>query len=316
MLVLSGDHAADLGGDDRASLLDAHAASTAAATMLTIELDDPGAYGRVVRGEGGEVERVVEAKVVGRRRPGGAGDPRDQRRHLRLRRSSPGRSARRARQRQRPGRVLPARRVARRCAARATRSPPTWPDDVGVTMGVNDRVDLAAVEAEARRRILEAHMRAGVTVVDPASTWVDAGVEIAADARHRARHEPARRDEGRRRLRRRPADHADRHGARRRRRASGIPIWSSARSSTAARSAPFAYLRPGAAPGGGRQGGDLRRDQELARSGPGAKVPHLAYVGDAEIGRGQQPRRRHDHRQLRRFPQEPDCDRARRAAGR
>src|SRR5207253_7145023 len=55
--------------------------------------------------------------------------------------------------------------------------------DPAVTMGVNNRVDLAAVEAEARRRLLEAHMLAGATIVDPASTWVDAGVAIAADVR-------------------------------------------------------------------------------------------------------------------------------------
>src|SRR5262249_3598725 len=56
-------------------------------------------------------------------------------------------------------------------------------EDLAVTMGVNNRADLAAVEAEARRRILERHMLAGVTVVDPASTWIDVEVEIAADAR-------------------------------------------------------------------------------------------------------------------------------------
>src|SRR6476660_5726818 len=50
-------------------------------------------------------------------------------------------------------------------------------------MGVNNRLDLAAVEAEGRRRILERHMLAGVTVVDPGSTWIDAGVEIGADVR-------------------------------------------------------------------------------------------------------------------------------------
>ena len=60
-------------------------------------------------------------------------------------------------------------------------------------MGVNNRAELAAVEAQARRRILEAHMLAGVTVVDPASTWIDAGVEIAADARIEPGHQPARR---------------------------------------------------------------------------------------------------------------------------
>ena len=66
-------------------------------------------------------------------------------------------------------------------------------DDIAVTMGVNNRADLAAVEAEARRRILERHMLAGVTVVDPGSTWIDADVEIAADARIEPGTQPARR---------------------------------------------------------------------------------------------------------------------------
>ena len=73
-------------------------------------------------------------------------------------------------------------------------------------------------------RILEAHMLAGVTVVDPGSTWIDAGVEIAADARIEPGTQPARRDRGRRRLRGRAADDADRHPPRReRRRAALLP---------------------------------------------------------------------------------------------
>src|SRR4029078_9898422 len=55
-------------------------------------------------------------------------------------------------------------------------------DDIGVTMGVNNRAELAAVEAVACRRILEAHMVAGVTVVDPASTWIDARADVARDS--------------------------------------------------------------------------------------------------------------------------------------
>ncbi len=51
-----------------------------------------------------------------------------------------------------------------------------------VNLGVNNRVDLAHVTAAARRKILERHMLAGATIVDPASTWVNADVEIAADA--------------------------------------------------------------------------------------------------------------------------------------
>ena len=64
VLVLSGDHPL-ITAENIAGLLEAHAASGAAATMLTIELDDPGSYGRVVRNEAGDVERVVEAKAAG-----------------------------------------------------------------------------------------------------------------------------------------------------------------------------------------------------------------------------------------------------------
>ena len=49
---------------------------------------------------------------------------------------------------------------------------------------------------------------------------------------------------------------------------------------------------------GGREGRHVRGDQELATSGEGTKVPHLSYIGDAEIGRGHEHRRRRDHRQL------------------
>src|SRR5262245_14784148 len=60
VLVLSGDVPL-ISTETIRQLLEAHLASAAAATMLTIELDDPGSYGRVVRGSAGEVERVVEA---------------------------------------------------------------------------------------------------------------------------------------------------------------------------------------------------------------------------------------------------------------
>ena len=73
---------------------------------------------------------------------------------------------------------------------------------------------------------------------------------------------------------------------------------------------PFAYLRPGARSERGAKAGTFVEIKN-SRIGEGAKVPHLAYVGDADVGRGQQPRRRHDHRQLRRFPQAPDGDRRR-----
>jgi bifunctional UDP-N-acetylglucosamine pyrophosphorylase/glucosamine-1-phosphate N-acetyltransferase len=64
VLVLSGDVPL-ISKETIAGLLQAHESSQAAATMLTIELDDPAAYGRVVRDGAGNVERVVEAKAAG-----------------------------------------------------------------------------------------------------------------------------------------------------------------------------------------------------------------------------------------------------------
>ena len=77
--------------------------------------------------------------------------------------------------------------------------------DPAVNLGVNDRADLAGSTDEARRRILLAHMRAGVTIVDPGATWIDADVGIEPDATDPARHLPARRHPDRLRQHRRAA---------------------------------------------------------------------------------------------------------------
>jgi bifunctional UDP-N-acetylglucosamine pyrophosphorylase/glucosamine-1-phosphate N-acetyltransferase len=282
VLVLSGDvpliSTETIGG-----LLEAHAATDAAATMLTIELEDPGSYGRVVRGPGGAVERVVEAKAAG---DAGAGQ-------LAIREVNAGTYAFDA---------------APLAAALATLSndnaqgeyylPEVFPalreaghtvaahiaEDIAVTMGVNNRVDLAAVEAEARGRLLERHMLAGVTIVDPGTTWIDAGVEIEADARI----EPG----------------TSLHGE------SSVgagavvgPMTTLVDSAVGAESSvvhsyllecevsdgcsvgPFAYLRPGAILDRGAKAGTF---VEIKNShiGKGAKVPHLSYVGDADVGGG------------------------------
>jgi bifunctional UDP-N-acetylglucosamine pyrophosphorylase/glucosamine-1-phosphate N-acetyltransferase len=282
VLVLSGDVPLISTGTI-SELLEAHAATDAAATMLTIELDDPGSYGRVVRGEGGAVERVVEAKA------GGDADPEQ----LAIREVNAGTYAFDA---------------APLAAALATISndnaqgeyylPDVFPalreaghavaahiaEDIAVTMGVNNRVDLAAVEAEARRRLLEAHMLAGVTIVDPASTWVDAGVEIEADARI----EPGTTLQGETSV-----------GAH----AVVGPLTTLIDSSVGVESSviqsylvecevrdgcsvgPFAYLRPGAILDAGAKAGTF---VEIKNShvGKSAKVPHLTYLGDADVGAG------------------------------
>jgi bifunctional UDP-N-acetylglucosamine pyrophosphorylase/glucosamine-1-phosphate N-acetyltransferase len=282
VLVLSGDVPL-ISAATIVDLLESHASSPAAATMLTIELDDPASYGRVVRTAAGEVERVVEAKA--------AGDADPEQLAIReinagtyafdaapLAAALAGLSNDNAQGEYYLPDVLPALREAgHSVAAHLT-------DDLAVTMGVNNRVDLAAVEAEARRRILHAHMLAGVTVVDPGSTWIDAGIEIAADARI----EPGTTLRGETAV-----------GAH----AVVGPLTTLIDSAVGAQSTvvhsylvecevrdgcsvgPFAYLRPGAVLDAGAKAGTF---VEIKNShiGKGAKVPHLAYVGDADVGPG------------------------------
>ena len=282
VLVLSGDHPLISAGII-SDFLKAHDASGAAGTMMTIELDDPGSYGRVVRTSTGEVERVVEAKA--------AGDADASQLAIReinagtyafdaapLAAALHGLSNDNAQGEYYLPDVFPALREAGHSVAAHLA------DDLAVTMGVNHRVDLAAVEAEGRRRLLETHMLAGVTVVDPASTWIDAGVEIAADARI----EPGTTLRGETKIGENAVvgplstliDSAV--GA-------GSQVLHSYLVECDVREGcsvgPFAYLRPGALLEDSAKAGTF---VEIKNShvGEGTKVPHLAYVGDAEIGPG------------------------------
>ena len=282
VLVLSGDHPL-ISAEIVAGFLEAHAASNAVATMMTIELDDPGSYGRVVRGAGGDVERVVEAKA------GGDASAEE----LSIREINAGTYAFDA------GPLATALTglsndnaqgeyyltdvfAALREAGNSVAGHPA--EDFAVTMGVNNRAELATVEAEGRRRILERHMLAGVTVVDPGTTWVDADVEIAADARV----EPGTSLRG-----------ATAVGA-----GSVVgPLSTLIDTKLGERVnvphsylvecdvlddcsvGPFAYLRPGARLEQGAKAGTFVEIKN-SQIGAGAKVPHLAYVGDADVGAG------------------------------
>jgi bifunctional UDP-N-acetylglucosamine pyrophosphorylase/glucosamine-1-phosphate N-acetyltransferase len=282
VLILSGDHPL-LSAETIRGLLETHAASSAAATMLTIELDDPGAYGRVIRGDSGEVERIVEAKAAGDADPA----------QLAIREVNAGTYAfdaaplaealatlsdDNAQGEYYLTDVFPALREAGHTVA----AHPA--DDAAATMGVNNRVDLAAVEAEARRRLLEAHMLAGVTVVDPGSTWIDAGVEIAADARI----EPGCSLRGETSV-----GAGAVVGPLTTLIDSGVGTESSVAHSYLVECevrdgcsvGPFAYLRPGAILDVGAKAGAFV-EVKNSHLGKGAKVPHLAYVGDADVGAG------------------------------
>ena len=282
VLVLSGDVPL-ISAELIAALVEAHGSSEAAATMLTIELDDPGSYGRVVRTAAGDVEGVVEAKA--------AGDADAAQLAIReinagtyifdappLAAALAGLSNDNAQGEYYLPDVFTALRAEGRTVA------PFRTDDLAVTMGINNRVDLAAVEAEARRRLLEAHMLAGVTVVDPASTWIDADVEIGADARI----EPGTSLRG-------PT--AVGAGATVGPHTTAVDSEIGAEATVlrshldtckvgdGATVGPFSYLRPGTVLEAGAKAGAF---VEIKNShiGEGAKVPHLSYVGDADIGAG------------------------------
>jgi bifunctional UDP-N-acetylglucosamine pyrophosphorylase/glucosamine-1-phosphate N-acetyltransferase len=282
VLVLSGDVPL-ISTETIAALLDAHEQSGAAATMLTIELDDPAAYGRVVRAADGSVEKVVEAKA--------AGDADAAQLAIReinagtyvfdaapLAAALAGLSNENAQGEYYLPDVFPALRAEGLTVAAHLA------DDIGVTMGINNRVDLAAVEAEARHRLLEGHMLAGVTVVDPASTWVDAGVEIGQDARI----EPGTSLLGATVVGPRAVIGPHTTAIDTEVSAGASVVRSHVEGSKIGDGAsvgPFAYLRPGTVMEAGSKAG---ASVEIKNShiGEGAKVPHLSYVGDADIGPG------------------------------
>ena len=282
VVVLSGDVPL-VSADIVAALLARHEQAGAAATVLTAVLDDPGSYGRIVRDAAGEVERIVETKA--------AGDATDEERQIReinagiyafagpvladaLERIS---SDNAQGEYYLPDVLGPIRDAGGRIV-------PFVSEDPNVILGVNSRADLAVVETEARRQILERHMLAGVTVVDPGATWIEAEVEIGSDVRI----EPGCSLIGLTRI------------------ASGtvvgphttlidaelgsevsVPHSYLVECSVADRCTvgPFAYLRPKARLEPGAKAGTF---VEVKNSvvGEGAKVPHLSYIGDAEIGAG------------------------------
>jgi bifunctional UDP-N-acetylglucosamine pyrophosphorylase/glucosamine-1-phosphate N-acetyltransferase len=156
-------------------------------------------------------------------------------------------------------------------------------DDVWQAEGVNDRVQLAAVGAELNRRVVEGWMRDGVTVVDPATTWVDVQVRLGRDVLV----EPGTQLRGSttvgdgatigpdttlRDVTVGAGAHVVRtHG-------------SDAVVGDGADVGPYAYLRPGTDLGASGKIGTFVETKN-AQIGEGSKIPHLSYVGDATIGR-------------------------------
>jgi bifunctional UDP-N-acetylglucosamine pyrophosphorylase/glucosamine-1-phosphate N-acetyltransferase len=263
LLVLSGDTpllTAELLGE----LVETHRSEQAAATVLSFEPQDPRAYGRVVRAEDGSVEAIVEAADA---TPA----------QLELTECNSSIYVFRtellwpALERLEPHNVqgelyLPD--AVRDLVERGERVAAHVAADPAETEGVNTRVELATAAAALRDRINRQHMLAGVSILDPASTWIDPEVELEPDA---VVH-PFTVLRGATRV------------------AAGVEIGPHAVAVDAeigpgATVGPFCYLRPGTVLAARAKAGTFV-ELKKAYVGEGAKVPHLSYIGDAEIGEG------------------------------
>ena len=157
-------------------------------------------------------------------------------------------------------------------------------DDVSETEGANDRAQLAELGRKLNRRIVTGWMREGVTVTDPATTWVDADVVLAPDVTIL----PGTQLLGATVIGEDAVVGPDTtlqdceigDGARVTRTQGELAVVGAG-----ATVGPFSYLRPGTRLGeGGKIGAFV--ETKNAEIGDGSKVPHLSYVGDATIGRG------------------------------
>ena len=265
VLVLSGDVPL-VSAEAIRELLDAHAGSGASATMATTVLEDPSGYGRVVRDADGSVARVVETKT--------SGDATPEQLSIRevntgiyafagsaLLNALPRLTADNAQAELYLPQVLDILRSdGASIAAHIV-------DEERLVSGVNDRVALARLRRLAQDAIHERHMFAGVTIVDPAATVIDVDVEIGQDTVI----EPFTTIRGATRIGR------------------GCTVRHSylldCVVEDGASVGPFAYLRPGTVLHAGAKAGTF---VEIKNSdiGAGAKIPHLSYIGDADVGEG------------------------------
>jgi bifunctional UDP-N-acetylglucosamine pyrophosphorylase / glucosamine-1-phosphate N-acetyltransferase len=262
VLVLAGD-AALVRPETLRGLVETHRSSDAAATVLTFTRDDPGSYGRIVRGEDGAIKGIVEATDLT------AAEEtitelnssiyvfEAERLWPTVERIDSGNA-------QGELYLTDAVRLLVEDGARVS-AYAAGPDEAE---GVNTRVELAAAGAALRDRINEEHMLAGVTIVDPATTWIEPSVELEPDATIH----PFTVLRGQTRV-----------GA-------GAEVGPHVVAVDAVIGprvlvGPFCYLRPGTVLEADAKAGTFVEIKN-SRVGERTKVPHLSYIGDAEIGAG------------------------------
>ncbi|HEX6713100.1 MAG TPA: bifunctional UDP-N-acetylglucosamine diphosphorylase/glucosamine-1-phosphate N-acetyltransferase GlmU [Thermoleophilaceae bacterium] len=280
VVILSGDHPLT-GAETVRGLVETHETQEAAATLLTTDLLDPTAYGRIVRDDAGNVERIVETKYPDQVDPA----------HLAIREINLGAYAFDAdalfkaldQAGEEQGELyLTAVFEAFRNDGRTVAAYRT--DDVLAAQGVNNRKDLMDVERIARRRIIEQHALNGVSFANPETVAIDFHVEIGEDTLI----EPGCVLRGSTAI------------------GSGCTIGpnstlvdaelgdnvtalhayiTTAQVGDDVSIGPFAYLRPGSRIANGAKVGTFV-EVKNSNIGEGTKIPHLSYIGDADIGAG------------------------------
>lgn len=261
-----------------ARLVDAQAGGAAIA-LLTTSMEDPTGYGRIVRDAEGRPARIVEDRELAGSERGitevNVGtycfDARWLRDNVGLLQASPS------------GELYLTDLVAAAVAQQQAVTTVTA-ERPELTIGINDRVQLAAAEATLRRRIVEDHMRAGVTVVDPASTFIDADVEIGQDARI----EPWTVLQGRTIIGQDAVIGPDSHLTDSRIGPRSQVVRSVVEESSVAEDCqigPFAHLRPGSEISARCRIGNYAEIKK-SRIGAGTQQHHFSYIGDADVGEG------------------------------
>jgi bifunctional UDP-N-acetylglucosamine pyrophosphorylase/glucosamine-1-phosphate N-acetyltransferase len=277
-LVLPGD-APLLSADILRSLLDAHAAEDADATLLTAELPDAGAYGRVLRApDTGDVTGVVEAR-----------DATPEQKTVReintsvyaFRTEDLFRALRDLRPDNAQGELYLTDAVSLIRSAggrvRAVVSP-----DPDIVLGVNTRVELAEIGEKMRARLLRSLMLSGVTVVDPATTYVEASVTVGQDTTLL----PGTHLVGETRIGEDCVVGPNAYVANSTL-GDGVHVRASFIDSAVVgdgcKVGPFAHLRPGSRLGKKVKVGNFV-ETKAATLGDNVSAGHLTYLGDAEVG--------------------------------
>ena len=293
-----------------AALLEARALDHAAIALVSVDAIDPTGLGRVVRNEGGTVERIVEDK-----------DATDEERQITeinaglyafdaawlRRRIGDLRPSPATGELYLTDLVALAREDGRIVAALDV-------EDDGRLTGINDRAQLARAEWDLRVELNDRWMRAGVTMVDPSTVYIDHAVELAEDVVL----EPNVILRGRTTIGERTRIAAGSQivdstiGA-------DCVVWASVIERSIVEDdvtiGPFSHLRPGAHVGRRSEIGNYAEIKN-SRLGEHVRQHHMSYLGDAEVGRDTNVGRGHDHRQLRRRAQAPHDDRRGRVPGR